>query len=502
MIYNVPRPYEDEIFYSIIARFLEYYSTGNLKGCLTNLFSRNSISATLDFPSGLRGFIENLYGGFLTVEQIINNHTLLPLYSRFLPKRRCSEIIQAMHNKSGDIHTKAGLNAGLYSPLNLPRFCRTCFNEDKHLYGEGYFRRIHQIPSIPICIRHNSYLEEIEPAPDIINKHLFIPASIIDQIPAHDIKLNSDGMVKHIAIETCNLLRSDEVHIYDRDAYFYNIKIKTLGFLKGIKSVDLEMLYESFGHYYSAETLATFRSEIDYNDPSCWLKTIVRKHRKTFDPIRHVLLSEFVQHLEAEYKKGTIVVKRKWPCLNPVCEYFQQKVITRYERKIDPKAGREIKYLECLCGYCYTESYIKEKNVTFRRVKTYGLVWKKELHKLKKKGYSTRKIARLLHCDSKTVKAHLIDSLKQQSNSVLESKKEQWIKLIRNNSKCTITELRRLSPAVYIYVYRRDKFWLFDQGYPKKKPPIATSVDWEKRDCKLLTLIKRKHRYLKMVDLR
>jgi len=497
MILNFPRPYDDEIFYSVVARYFEYFGNGGYKDLLKALFSTNTISATIDFPSGLNDFCSNVKNIVFSEDHIISNHTLFPFYSRFIDSKNKKRIIDSMHNKSGDIHTRVGINAGIFSPLQFPRFCRKCYEEDKDLLGESYFRRGHQIPSVPICVKHNVFLEELHVGVNLLNKHFFIPASIIENYPVIEAKINDNRQIHEISESAYYLLKPESNHIYNNQAYFYNERIKELGFIKNQKSIDLVHLYEAFENYYSLHVLSTFRSQVDINDPSCWLKSIVRKHRKSFDPIRHILIENFILSFNQSVKSK--VKPKKWPCLNPVCKNYHRNVISKYKRYIDKKSGREIKYIECSCGYGYTESYLENKGVIFRRVKNYGKLWEDKLHSCISEGISIRKTALKLNCDSKTIKSFLYKNHTISKKDItLVEKKKQWKDLIKQNSQLGVTELRKLNPALYTYIYRRDRKWLTKRKYPINKPQVKQRIDWKNRDVEYLQLIKEKIHYLKI----
>lgn len=499
MIVNFPKPYDDEIFYSVVARYFEYYGTGGHKELLKALFLSNTITATLDFPSGLKDFCSNVKTGVFREEFIISSHSLFPFYSRFIDSKKKMRILDSMSKRSGNIHTRVGINAGVFSPLQLPRFCRKCYDEDIVSLGESYFRRGHQIPSVPICVKHNVFLEELHIGVNLLNKHYFIPPSVIENYPKLEASINDNRVVKEISERACQLLKHESTHIFNNQAYFYNRKIKELGFLKNQKSIDLATLYESFENHFSPQVLLTFKSQTDINNPSCWLKSIVRKHRKSFDPIRHILIENFILSCNSISVTTTKVESKKWPCLNPVCEHYNKKVISKYKSSIDKKTNREIKYIECSCGYAYTESYLENNEVIFRRVKNYGNLWEKKLFSLISEGNSIRKTAQILNCDSKTIKAFLNKNCTNSKNNIsIIEKKKQWINLIKQNSKMSITELRKLNPALYSFIYRRDSHWLTKQKYPFNKPQPKLRIDWGKRDSDFLLQIKEMINYLKI----
>ncbi|KYH30455.1 hypothetical protein CLTEP_26480 [Clostridium tepidiprofundi DSM 19306] len=72
--------------------------------------------------------------------------------------------------------------------------------------------------------------------------------------------------------------------------------------------------------------IALVQSTVNINEESNWLRIIVRKHRKTFHPIRHLLMIDFLGmsleelfYVKQECKPFGI---GPWPCLNAGAEHY------------------------------------------------------------------------------------------------------------------------------------------------------------------------------------
>jgi hypothetical protein len=79
MVSFFPKPYPDEILYSVIARY--HIRSGNTspKVTLRELFNSQSTVATADLPCNLNSLIENLESfSNHTVENLIYKNTLYP----------------------------------------------------------------------------------------------------------------------------------------------------------------------------------------------------------------------------------------------------------------------------------------------------------------------------------------------------------------------------------------------------------------------------------------
>lgn len=68
--------------------------------------------------------------------------------------------------------------------------------------------------------------------------------------------------------------------------------------------------------------------------------------------------------------------------------------------------------------------------------------------------------------------------------------REEWLKLMKQYTDKSKTELRQLNKAVYAWLYRNDKEWLkFNSPEPIYRYK-NTRVDWDKRDREILAKVK------------
>jgi hypothetical protein len=133
----------------------------NKKATLRELFGTINRTATIDFPCHLGQLLWNLPPTHrYTVNQIIEGHTMLPLFGHFLPSERVATIRQDMQGSGGlSTHKRSGVMASrIPTPMHL-RFCPLCTEMDKRNSGEIYWHRIHQIQGVEVCSVHHVFLE-------------------------------------------------------------------------------------------------------------------------------------------------------------------------------------------------------------------------------------------------------------------------------------------------------------------------------------------------------
>jgi hypothetical protein len=86
MIGFFPDPYPDELLYSACARYANRTKYLNKHSVIIELFGKRGLSAIMDFPTRLEYFISILPEGHnYSVEQLINENTILPYRSTFSP---------------------------------------------------------------------------------------------------------------------------------------------------------------------------------------------------------------------------------------------------------------------------------------------------------------------------------------------------------------------------------------------------------------------------------
>jgi len=74
----------------------------------------------------------------------------------------------------------------------------------------------------------------------------------------------------------------------------------------------------------------------------------------------------------------------------------------------------------------------------------------------------------------------------------IEDRRQVWLQLQHDYPNHSKTELRKMHPAVYTYLYRYDRNWLeMNSPKPTSRKAINKRVDWEKRDEELLKKVKK-----------
>lgn len=519
MIYTFPTPYPDELLYSVLARY--HVRSGNTSPKMTteDLFGKRTVRSVWDLPANLNALLDNT-GSYWSAEELIFNYTMYPYYAAFLLPNQAKKVKQSMMDNKGEtIHTRIGIAASNVKLKEKLWVCNECIEEDMKTYGETYWRRVHQCPSVYFCPKHETILEETEVSARSFNQHEYIIASPeLKRKKANlkEMKKEETQTLIEIAKASYMLLTNKYHQTMDntlRKKYIETLKQNNYATPNG--TVKREKLYRSFKAKFSEQLLELLQSSIEFEETN-WLTMIFQKHRKAFHPLRHLLVILFfdtdLDHL-FDKKEYHPFGKGPWLCLNPACSNFQQAVVKNLKITIDYDTRKPVGTFQCDCGFVYSrKGPDKDKNDKFHigRIKEYGTVWKAKLSELVSEGKTLTEISKDLHSDRTTIKKYAAKlelnvpwkspKIEQKNNEKplvdfdkeLTERKDQWIQLQKEYPEKSKTELRKIAPDVYTFLYRHDRNWLTEFSPTKKKPqPHKPRINWEKRDEEIVQALKK-----------
>jgi Tn7-like transposition protein D/TniQ len=347
MIGCFPDPFRDELLYSACARFSVRVQYPNKKSILRELFGTKNCTATIELPSHLTKLVSALPPGHLyTADQVIDDHTLLPLYSPFLPRGRVTQLRNGMAGLGGHVlHGRAGLMASRISTPKWFRFCPACVTSDGKDFGETYWHRLHQLPGILTCPRHNVFLEDSRTRRDSARDALrFVPAEdAVRTVTARhlDISDSTHQLLLKLARDGDWLLSQKNLgedlnNVYSR---YLNLLIGR-GLATYTGSIHVKELLGEFTTYYSPALLKLLYCELKGGDveKTNWLLRLARPNTHAQHPLYHLLLMEFFGHTIEEFfrfpTKLNLFGEGPWLCLNPAAEHFREPVLSRNTRSL------------------------------------------------------------------------------------------------------------------------------------------------------------------------
>jgi len=413
-------PYQDEILYSVVARYHYYCGNKSFRDTLGELFGSRTIIPSLLFPSRLGNFASRVSClDVISWEQYLEKNTMLPFYAPFMPNEKLEEIKASMKNGDGKgIHTKVGFVASSLCKTSGIKYCPVCVSKDIEDCGEPYFHRTHQLQGIFVCPKHSCLLKEYPTTKNDFSRIGFI------RLKAENLDLTVNFESEELSKQLIRIAQAGnelgqiplKFNIDMVQKRYYSL-LDHDGYVTPGGSIKQRQLSEKFRKYYGDTLLEKLESRINW-DPN-WLQMITRKPKVATHPIRHLLLilflcksvGDFIQHgpkLFAPFGDAP------WLCLNQAANHYQEPVITQCIVTSDSKTRVPVGTFSCSCGFVYSRKGpdLTEKD-KFRigRVKQYGDVWVESLRSYIDGGMSgQRQLAKVMGCDPKTI-LHYADKL-------------------------------------------------------------------------------------------
>src|SRR5579884_3399041 len=154
-------PHPDELLYSVWARYSDQVQYPNQADVAQELFGKRSCNAIVEWSCYLRYLIDQLSPGHCyTVDMLINDHTLFPLYAPFLPSERRRLLWEQMVMGNGiTFRSRMGIANSHIQGYQWLRYCPECVKSDRERFGETYWHRLHQAPGVEVCPIHDTFLE-------------------------------------------------------------------------------------------------------------------------------------------------------------------------------------------------------------------------------------------------------------------------------------------------------------------------------------------------------
>lgn len=184
MITQFPYFYPDELVYSLLARYCERSGYIRYIFAAEDLFQLKTVRPDIEFVNQYTPAALQMITKEITIEQVIEKHTMFPYYGRFLPKERRNKVFEALVQMQGNYHNLLPMPKRRNGAKRYLRYCPICAENDRMQYGETYWHRSHQLQGIKICPLHGFYLNDSEviisgkTSPALISAETVVPEKI------------------------------------------------------------------------------------------------------------------------------------------------------------------------------------------------------------------------------------------------------------------------------------------------------------------------------------
>lgn len=520
MIAYFPSLYLDELLYSWFARYHEHSGNISPKQTMKELFGSATVSAVVDLPANLSAFHKNIKQfNPPDLKELIEQHTLYKYYTFFQPNKVKVKAVDYIENggKPGAIHMFLGIAASTIKDWQYIRFCPSCVKQDRANYGEAYWHVSHQLSKVHYCHIHHESLQDSNIEFRNPHKHEFVSAEKAELDLPYLISSHSRKTEQHLrklSEESLNLITDNQNLDFKYIQLIYKYLMQINGYANHVGQAHQRYFTEQFKLHYGEEFLSLVGCNFDVHSDTSWLRSIVRKHRKAFHPIQHLLLLNF---LGVSIKDLTNLIGKEYKpfgeapyyCLNPAANHYKELIAMDLRITTCTDTRKPIGIFTCSCGFIYSlrgPDEHEEDALKIGRIKAFGNVWREKLQNLLAKGLSYYAIAQILECDYATVKKYAgtkksIDKSSDSLQSLKAIKEVEWTSLLKEHSHLTVTQIRKINPALYAWHYRNNRQWLKEHS-PKvhTKQRINNRVDWNQRDLEVLAQVKQAIRELYSIE--
>lgn len=493
---------------------------------MRDLFGHKQAKTVVDFPTRLNYLAAQLPSSTYSANQLIDEHTMLPFYSPFIPPERHIALRQGMHGEGGgSLHARVGiLTSGI--DVKQLRFCILCAEEDGEHYGEPYWHRIHQTPGVEVCALHSIFLSLSEVSVRNAGKNqVFITAKqAIDGALLSNktiCPLSSDDRQHRILLAVAqdaawvlgNRIEINDQNMLRRRYLRLLLERKLATYAGNVSHVRLEA---QFLDHYSAELLKRLSCGLEMRFH--WLRRLINDWSRSRHPLHHLLLMQFLNcsakdffHLPVEIEPFG---KGPWPCLNTVGGHYLEARITECRvNHTQDKSKRLMGTFQCECGFSYRRIGVDtsdKRRFEYDWVMSYGEAWYEKLRGMLAVGeHSLREIGRVLGVSRMVVKTEIKRLEKaRESNMPLarrfvnrsapfvsdsdlrEKYRKQWIEVRTENVNASRAKLGYIAHEAYIWLLKHDRNWLEENlPTPLRAGSQRTRVDWLKRDEEYSTAV-------------
>lgn len=468
---------------------------------MRDLFGTDGVRATVGMQCRMAALSQRIpTDRGLCSDKLTKDTTLFLYYTAFVSEAVAESVMSLLVDGPADgVLMRLGLTASVISAPERLRYCPACLGEMLVRYGEGYWKRSHQLPGVLVCPDHGMALADSSVSPHTHNQHEFIALNLHNcppvVLPAWVSNLRQMALLQDIARRSAALLD----HAFMRSAHrdwgaYYRDAVRDRGFAKGRGRVDQSLFQDAYAHFFEPVV-----DLIPGGLGGDWPTAMVRKHRKAFHPLRHVLFQLFLESHAPLRRVAPPFGKGPWPCFNRMAGHYGQDVVR--EIAVRREQNRVVGRFSCDCGFVYSREMGSKDSP---RILDFGPLLDDQIRQKVAEGLGLRAIARCLVIDPGTVRLHAyrlglkvpwkklsertVKTIARDQNSI----RARWLEIQQIHRGLSRSQLAQRLPKERAWLYRHDREWL-DQHSPTalRKKWSDQRVDWESLDCSIATQLRK-----------
>jgi hypothetical protein len=464
MVTFFPTPLHDETFYGVVARFHVLAGHPNSRITLKELFGLDTVFPLSTLPSHLQRFTQHVC--IMKVDQLIEEHTLVPYYRPFLEKATSNRLRSNMlGERGGAIKVSLGLPASRLGAADLLRYCVGCYWDDIQTYGIAYWHRSHQLPGMLVCPRHGTALLSLDSREIRASFSLVLPPPPRSEAERAEsiFTTQENAALRCLATNSVALLESGlpslcPTKIHDA----YHEAATRLGMGHGITRVHPVKLHAAVHKQINAFPRCGPFPNLDLEHAvfDNWATRLLRAPRKNVHPLKHLIL---IQTLFGEFRefanalKATQATKALTVCRSARKQIRTNRTDLGCRQPPSLSTKQRIKFWALLCAGRPAAQVACSARLSLAT--TYRLIRSDPFHRRK-------------WSEARFYRERAVRRVRAQ-------------RMLRRNREISKTELAHALGANYIWLMRHDRAWLSRHTPKRRKPTAQRQIDWDVRDTAL-----------------
>jgi len=279
------RPYPDEMVGSILSRACRQFGLKPTP-LLIALTGRRLIRHSLVVTNHAN--IAEACG--MSLEEFHLRHTIAMYAIAFVPEPYRNRLWQSALSGNGRSNFAGMFGQGVSKwEVNL-QYCPNCAVEDQRSFGESYWRRLHQIPGVTVCIQHRRAL--VKSATSIV-------ASVPVPMP------HRCGESRECVVPLSEQLQVSIAEWSEAAAAgfpgmnrswmdWYRERAAACGYDPAHQALFSGSIASDLARFYGLDTLAALKCNVGPKTTNSWAARLMRPHTVTASSLKHILLAMFL----------------------------------------------------------------------------------------------------------------------------------------------------------------------------------------------------------------
>ena len=290
----LPKPYPDEIVGSILLRGRRNYGL-SLKSLLEWIHGPGTRRSTASFV--LEGEISRLAPLCgRQPREMLYDHTVFPYVVAYLPVDYVSRLeARLLQTSASRAHCTSALAQNVTQVTKTRRYCGECALDDDLKYGETYWHRTHQLPTVAICLKHGAPLQHTDVKTVVASGKA---SSGLPPVTARSRRKTRpvsprDVTLTQLSVEA--LCADGRLRQGWRERY--RLLARSLGFVHPSGAVAGSALATALQGFYGDGFLERLASEMKRLNHTAWPALLLRpSEMEPSSVVRHLLLETFLAH--------------------------------------------------------------------------------------------------------------------------------------------------------------------------------------------------------------